>query len=71
MLRGNHECRQMSTFFDFKKEIVRKYDIDVFSAFMECFDTLPLACVLNERFFAIHAGISPGIKTVTIVFYSI
>lgn len=64
MLRGNHECRQMSEFFDFKKEVVKKYDVGVYDAFVESFNALPLACVLNERFLAIHAGISPSINTV-------
>jgi len=64
MLRGNHECRQLATFFNFKQEVLYKYDEQVFTAFMESFDALPLACLLNERFLAIHAGISPDIKSV-------
>lgn len=64
MLRGNHECRQLATYFNFKKEVTKKYDLTVFNAFMESFDTLPLACILNEKFFAVHAGISPNLKTV-------
>ena len=64
MLRGNHECRQLATFFNFKQEVLYKYDDQVFAAFMESFDALPIACILNERFLAIHAGISPEIKTV-------
>lgn len=64
MLRGNHECRQLATFFNFKQEVLYKYDDVVFGAFMESFDALPLACILNERFLVIHAGISPDIKTV-------
>lgn len=64
MLRGNHECRQLATFFNFKQETLYKYDEEVFNIFMESFDALPLACILNERFLAIHAGISPDIKTI-------
>ena len=26
MLRGNHECRQMTSFFNFRSEILYKYD---------------------------------------------
>ena len=64
MLRGNHESRQLASFFNFKQEVLHKYDDEVFGAFMESFDALPIACILNERFMAIHAGISPEIKTV-------
>jgi serine/threonine-protein phosphatase 2B catalytic subunit len=31
---------------------------------MNLFDLLPLACVLNNRFFCTHGGISPELKTV-------
>jgi len=64
MLRGNHECRQLATFFNFRQEVLYKYDEGVFNAIMESFDALPLGCILNERFLVIHAGISPDIKTV-------
>lgn len=71
MLRGNHECRQLATFFNFKQEVMCKYDEEVFIAFMESFDCLPIACVLNERFLAIHAGISPAFKTVSLITFLI
>lgn len=64
MLRGNHECRQLTTFFNFKQEVLYKFDEEVFNTFMEAFDALPIACVLNERFLVIHAGLSPEIKTI-------
>lgn len=71
MLRGNHECRQLGTYFNFKQEVLRKYDMETFEVFMESFDTLPLACVLNERFLAIHGGISPYMKSVKFIITSI
>ena len=59
LLRGNHESRQMTTHFNFRKEIISKLDIEVYDAIMETFDFLPLACVVNNQFFAVHGGISP------------
>lgn len=62
LLRGNHECRQMTAFFNFRDECDYKYDSTVYHAFMESFDTLALAAVINNRFLALHGGISPHLQ---------
>lgn len=64
MLRGNHECRQMTSFFNFREECEYKYDISVYDAIMDCFDNLPLAATINGKFLAVHGGISPDLTTV-------
>jgi serine/threonine-protein phosphatase 2B catalytic subunit len=63
MLRGNHECRQMTAFFNFRAECLYKYDLETYDLFMDTFDALPIACLVNEKFLALHGGISPELKT--------
>mmetsp|Transcript_29828 Transcript_29828/g.5389 ORF Transcript_29828/g.5389 Transcript_29828/m.5389 type:complete len:191 (+) Transcript_29828:270-842(+) len=62
IIRGNHECRQMTTFFNFRNECMYKYDLEVYERIMECFDALPLSCVINRKFLAVHGGISPELR---------
>jgi len=39
-----------------------KYDDEVYERIMESFDALPIMCLINGRFIAIHGGISPQLK---------
>lgn len=63
LLRGNHESRQMTTFFNFREEVLTKFDLEVYESFMDSFDSLPLVCVVNKKFLAVHGGISPELNT--------
>lgn len=40
-------------------EGLNKYDQEVYEHFMDVCDSLPLASVINNKFFAVHGGISP------------
>lgn len=71
MLRGNHECRQLTSFFNFKQECEVKYDEEVYERIMESFDALPLSCLINDKFVAVHGGISPEIESVKKIFLKI
>lgn len=60
MLRGNHECKQMTMYFNFRLECLEKYDQEVYNLF----DSLPVSAIINGKFIAVHGGISPSLKTI-------
>ena len=61
LLRGNHECRQMTSYFNFRSECLSKYNQMLYDRVMDTFDKLPVACLLNGKFFCVHGGISPDL----------
>jgi serine/threonine-protein phosphatase 2B catalytic subunit len=63
LLRGNHECRSMTSSFNFRSECLYKYDQEVYEAFISLFEAMPIAAVINGKFLAVHGGISPELKT--------
>ena len=65
LLRGNHESRQVTMVYGFLDEIIWKYgNSNPWTYFMEIFDLLPLAAIIENKVLAVHGGLSPLIRTI-------
>ena len=62
ILRGNHECREISRQYGFYDECCSKYSEGVWETFNMVFDFLPIAAVVSQRIFCVHGGLSPQLS---------
>ena len=53
----------MSEHFNFKQEVLTKYDHDVYERLMDSFNCMPIAAIVDERILAVHGGISQELIT--------
>jgi protein phosphatase len=65
IIRGNHEFDSICSECGFLSEVQALYPEDnIFDRFIDLFNCLPLAAVLQNNIFCVHGGICPELETV-------
>ena len=64
LLRGNHESRDMAEHFNFRDQVLMLYDEDTYEQYMETFDMLPIASIVNGLYLTMHGGISKRVTSI-------
>jgi len=62
LLRGNHECASINRIYGFYDECKRRFSIRLWKTFTDCFNTLPVSAVVDEKILCMHGGLSPELK---------
>lgn len=63
LLRGNHECARMNRIHGFYDECKRRYNVNLWKAFADVFNCMPIAALIDEKIFCVHGGLSPDLKS--------
>ncbi|KAI5963214.1 uncharacterized protein KGF55_003006 [Candida pseudojiufengensis] len=62
MLRGNHESANITKIYGFYDECKRRLkNTKIWKNFVDVFNSLPIAAVINDKIFCVHGGLSPDL----------
>ena len=64
LLRGNHECAAVTRLYGFYDDVKRRYNIRLWKAFTDVFNTMPCCGVISGKIICMHGGLSPDLTSV-------
>ena len=62
LLRGNHECANVTRVYGFYDECKRRCNIKIWKTFIDAFNCLPIAAIVAGKIFCVHGGLSPSLS---------
>lgn len=65
LLRGNHESASITRIYGFYEECKSRYSIRIWKAFINCFNCMPVAALIEGKILCMHGGLSPDLITPT------
>lgn len=63
LLRGNHECANVTRVYGFYDECKRRCSIKIWKTFIDVFNCLPIASIVASKIFCVHGGLSPNLQS--------